>query len=169
MSLIYGDDFIGKTTFPENTNYNFNGLFRNCTGLTSAENLILPATTLAIGCYYGMFQGCTSLTTAPALLATILANGCYQTMFHNCTSLTTAPELPATTLTDSCYANMFYNCTSLNYIKCLATYILANNCTINWVANISYSGTFVKHANMGSWRRNQDGIPISWEIEDAIL
>ncbi len=70
----------------------------------------LPATTLAYGCYYGMFAGCTSLTQAPALPATTLADVCYYGMFAGCTSLTQAPALPATTLADVCYYGMFAGC-----------------------------------------------------------
>lgn len=48
----------------------------NCSSLTSAP--ALPATTLALKCYYNMFGGCTSLTIAPILPAIILANNCYE-------------------------------------------------------------------------------------------
>ena len=73
----------------------------------------LPATSLTIGCYYGMFQGNTSLSSAPALPAESMAENCYASMFYGCTSLTVAPELPATSLAPSCYANMFHGCTAL--------------------------------------------------------
>ena len=113
MSLIYGDDFKDKTSFPFSSISFLNGFFKNCTGLTSAENLILPVTTLTSNCYSDMFSGCTSLTTAPELPATTLANSCYSGMFRGCTNLTTAPALPATTLSNYCYRNMFEKCTSL--------------------------------------------------------
>ena len=145
-------------------------LFKGCTGLTSAENLILPATTLAEGCYWAMFRGCTSLTTAPELPATTLANYCYTGMFNGCTSLTTAPALPATTLTKSCYNQMFRNCTNLIYIKCLATDISASNCTTDWMYHVSASGgTFVKNPNMSSWTTGPDGIPTNWTVQDAVI
>ena len=51
MSLIYGDDFVGQTILDSN-GYTFANLFKECTNLISAENLILPATTLATNCYY---------------------------------------------------------------------------------------------------------------------
>lgn len=111
MSLLYDDNFSGQTALT-NT-YTFFGLFYNCVGLTSAENLVLPATTLAYYCYGNMFYGCTSLTTAPELPATTLTEYCYGSMFRGCTSLTTAPELSATTLADYCYREMFYDCTNL--------------------------------------------------------
>ena len=129
MSLVYGDDFIGKTTI---SRYGLYGLFAD-SGLISAENLILPATTLAIWCYTNMFKGCTSLTSAPQLPATTLANSCYHGMFSGCTSLTQAPELPATTLAESCYIFMFWDCTSLTQAPELPATTLAEQC---------YSGMF---------------------------
>ena len=187
MSLIDSTD----TTLT--SEYTFNGLFKGCMGLTSAENLVLPATTLTRGCYQGMFSGCTSLTIAPELPATTLSAGCYSSMFIGCTGLTTAPELPATTLMNACYNNMFYNCkslttapelpattlksscystmfagcTSLNYIKCLATDISAYNCTFGWVNDVASTGTFVKNPNMSSWTTGVDGIPSGWTVQDA--
>ena len=91
----------------------FYKLFGSCSALVDVSDLLLPATTLAFGCYRNMFGACTSLTEAPELPATTLSEGCYQEMFYNCISLTTAPELPATTLAHGCYNTMFYNCISL--------------------------------------------------------
>ena len=192
MSLIYGDNFVGQTAFNGGT-YNFYGLFNNCTGLISAENLVLPATTLTEGCYQSMFNGCTSLTTAPELPATTLAEICYYEMFRGCTGLTTAHELPATTLADSCYGNMFMNCTNLttapelpattlvyrcyssmfsgcsnlNYIKMLATDISAGQCLFSWVWGVSATGTFVKSSSMTSLPTGASGIPSGWTVQDA--
>lgn len=112
MSLLYGDNFSGQTSL-SGKDYAFGLLFSGCTTLTSAENLSLPATTLADYCYTYMFGNCTSLTTAPQLPATTLATYCYNNMFRGCSSLTTAPQLSATTLADSCYSSMFNGCTSL--------------------------------------------------------
>ena len=64
MSLLYGDDFIGKKTI--NNWAAFNCLFLDCVNLLSVGNLVLPATSLTENCYRFMFGGCTSLTTAPA-------------------------------------------------------------------------------------------------------
>ena len=108
MSLVYGEDFVGKTTIYDR---NFQNLFAY-SGLISAENLILPATTLTTHCYNGMFRH-SSLTSAPVLPATELAENCYHLMFAGCTSLTTAPQLPATEMTYACYWGMFNGCTSL--------------------------------------------------------
>ena len=140
MSLYYGDDFIGQNDLT-GKNYAFLYLFKSNEHLINAENLILPATTLADYCYAGMFIACRSLTTAP--------------------------ELPATTLADYCYAGMFSVCSSLNYIKCLATDISAVQCTNNWVNGVDLSGTFVKDVSMNLWTTGDDGIPDGWTVEDA--
>ena len=126
MSLIDSTNFATATTLA--SSYTFTYLFSYCTGLTSAENLILPATTLTNYCYSSMFAGCTSLTTAPELPATTLASYCYQGMFGDCTSLTTAPALPATTLTSYCYQSMFYGCSSLTTAPELPATTLTEHC-----------------------------------------
>lgn len=111
MSLLYGDDFLGEKTLEHE--YSFSHLFKNCSGLTSIENLSLPATTLADFCYSYMFTGCTSLANSTELPATTATRYCYSHMFGGCESLVKAPKLPATTLADYCYESMFNGCTSL--------------------------------------------------------
>ena len=108
--------------------YQFYSLFNSCKNISDCGNLILPATTLAIYCYYNMFYRCTSITQAPALPATTLASYCYNGMFYGCTSLTQAPALPATTLADSCYYIMFNGCTSLTQAPELPATTLADSC-----------------------------------------
>ena len=108
MSLLFGDDFINQTSL-EGKTYALQALFSQNKNVTGAENMVLPATTLAVSCYQGMFGFCTNLTTAPELPATTLADNCYTEMFYGC-PLTTAPELPATTLAGSCYKSMFVGC-----------------------------------------------------------
>ena len=127
MSLLYGDNFQGQTSFPS-TNTKFNYIFYGNDKLVSASKLVLPATTLNGYCYRGMFNSCTSLTTAPALPATTLAEYCYNGMFTACYSLTTAPELPATTLASYCYQNMFNSCRSLTTAPALPATTMADSC-----------------------------------------
>ena len=168
MSLLYDDDFIGKTDLSSFETSAFSCLFYYSTTLIDASNLILPATTLAPSCYSHIFYGCTSLTTAPELPATTLTEGCYNSMFSGCTSLTTAPELPATTLVSSCYSYMFYGCTSLNNITMLATYINASYCLYDWVSGVADTGTFVKHflteIPTATSSNNYAGIPNGWTV-----
>ena len=138
MSLLYGDDFENNNTLPGT--WIFYKLFYNCTGIISAKNLILPATTLA--------------------------NYCYNSMFENCTSLTEAPQLPATTLKNYCYYNMFYNCRKLNHITMLATDISAYNCLSSWVYGVASSGTFIKNS-AATWDiTGVSGIPSGWTVEE---
>lgn len=192
MSLVYGDNFSGQTTLTSGETFRnlfFNGkvasaenlilpattltqscydnMFQGCSNLTTAPS-VLPATTLAQSCYTYMFSNCTNLTTVPTLPATTLASYCYQGMFLYCTSLTTAPELPATTLAQNCYASMFNGCSSLNSITCLATDISATNCTGSWVDGVSATGSFfVPTGNPASWQCGIDGVPSDWTIEDT--
>lgn len=113
MSLYYGDNFIGQTAFPNAYDEHPGELFNLAYELISAENLVLPATTLKTSCYGSMFNNCISLVYAPKLSATSLSMYCYYSMFYGCTSLVSAPELPAISLDYGCYAAMFQNCTSL--------------------------------------------------------
>ena len=127
MSLLYGDDFESQKTISAPAA--FSGLFINNGCLYSAENLILPATTISFGCYFNMFSGCTNLTTAPKTIsATTLAPNCCDSMFGDCSSLITAPELPATTLAEWCYYGMFSGCTSLITAPELPATTLAEGC-----------------------------------------
>lgn len=141
-SISYLDDFSGNTN-----PISCYEMFRDCSGLTDASNLILPGTVL-------------ETTTYPA-------NGWYAYMFRDCVSLTTAPELPATSLAERSYYGMFNGCTSLNYIKCLATDISARSCTTEWVINVPQTGTFVKNPNMTGWTSGDNGIPNNWTVVDA--
>ena len=128
MSLTYGDDFKNKTDLT-GTNYIFCRLFEGCSKLMDVSDLILPATTLAKGCYNGMFKNCSSLTTVPELPAMTLAEDCYAYMFESCTSLKSAPKvLPATTLAKTCYRGMFYMCSSLATPPVLPIMVLAESC-----------------------------------------
>ena len=112
MSLINSTDFTNlKTISSDRCFYN---LFNSFDALVSAENLVLPATTLATNCYEGMFAGSTNLVNPPLVLpATELKVNCYNYMFGDCTSLTTAPYINAKKLANGCCYDMFFRCTSL--------------------------------------------------------
>lgn len=128
MSLFYGDNFENQTSLSGKKNA-FYGLFQE-NYVVNANNLILPATTLADSCYQSMFSSCELLTSAPELPATTLAKNCYANMFQTCSSLATLPDLPATTLAENCYSYMFGDCDSIvtvpsNYLSATT---LANAC-----------------------------------------
>lgn len=163
MSLIYGDNFVGKTTFPSNDSNVFAQLFNENSSLVSAENLILPATALTRSCYYEMFKSNYALTSAPVLPATTLADSCYQSMFDGCVVLTTAPEILVTNNSGVFFAfnEMFSNCEKLTYVKCLIN-TPTNNC-YSWLRNVPATGTFVKKAGV-SWETGVSGIPSGWTV-----
>ena len=139
MSLLYEDDFVEQISLTDKT-FAFYNLFFDNSKVVSAQNLILPATTLVTSCYESMFFGCKSLTTAP--------------------------ELPATTLADYCYYCMFKGCTNLNYIKMLATDVSANSALTDWVNGVFPIGTFVKAAGV-TIPTGTSGIPDGWTVQTA--
>lgn len=191
MSLVYGTNFINQTSIP--SNITLSNLFNGNSNLVSAENLILPATTLnsqlcyqrifkdctslqiapkifpattlSTQCYYEAFKNCTSLQTTPILPATTLVHGCYLAMMEGCTSLRTAPILPATKLAQTCYQGLFNGCSNLKSITCYATDRSATDCLLNWVKNVSSTGTFYKDANT-TYPTGVNGIPSGWTIQN---
>lgn len=127
MSLVDEEGFAdNKKLTADNTFY---WLFDTYNNLTDASGLQLPATTLTMECYSGIFRNCFYLTTVPEKLpAESLASNCYQQMFYGCTSLTTAPELPAENLAPNCYDMMFDGCSKLTTAPELPAKILVPNC-----------------------------------------
>lgn len=137
MSLVNGDDFESATTVSA---YQFVSLFNDQYGyFMNAENLVLPATTLANYCYQYMFRG---------------------------SRITTAPVLPATTLARGCYNTMFASCTYLNSVTCLATDRSASQCTANWLSGVAANGTFTKAAGV-TWPSGASGIPNGWTVVEV--
>ena len=161
-SLLEEDPNIARTMSLEGRQFCYVYLFSGAALTTAPE---LPATTLAYGCYAGMFQGCTSLTQAPVLPAYDLANFCYYYMFENCTSLTSAPVLPAGDLVDSCYAYMFQGCTSLNYVSA-GFYNWEQNATSDWLNSVAATGTFVCTSTLidNTTERTTSTVPESWNM-----
>lgn len=166
-SMEYGDNFSGQTAV--RAEKAFEWFFKGShEGLVTAENLILPATTLKRSCYERMFDGCTNLTSAPVLPATRLAFSCYNGMFYGCTSLTTAPVLPArpSGSVNNCYSFMFRDCRNLNTITCLATNTSSMYYS-NWVQGVSSTGTFYKASSV-TWPTGVSGIPDGWTVVDYV-
>lgn len=134
MSLLYGDDFKDKTSLGSSI-WTFNSLFSGATGLVSAENMKLPATTATQRCYNNIFSGCTSLSTPPEFPATTLEDACYQGMFKNCTSFHNVPTdlfSSATVMGIRCYTNTFWE-SGIKNVPLLNSTSLAIQC---------YSGLF---------------------------
>ena len=146
-------------------------MFYECRSIVTGPS-VLPATTLAIGCYLDMFNGCVNLTTAPALPATTLAESCYFRMFCGCTSITTSPVLPATTLAESCYERMFQGCSNLNKITMLADAlhysVIPTNALNYWVNGVAQSGMFIKSPVAEAYKNDYSGIPTGWTIQNYV-
>ena len=159
-SLLEEDETVARTMSLEGRNFCYAYLFSG-TSLTTAPEL--PATTLAYGCYAGMFKDCASLTQAPVLPAEYLADFCYYYMFENCTSLTEAPELLAYQLVYSCYAYMFQGCTSLNYVS-VGFDNWVQFATDNWLPE--NTGTFVCPPTLisNTTDRSTSTVPASWNM-----
>lgn len=167
MSLLYGDNFKGQTTISEV--FAFMSLFYNSSTLVSAEDLILPATTVAQSCYAGMFNKCTNLVLSPKKLpaTVLLGTGCYASMFRECPNLITTPEILATTLTENCCNFLFKDCGKVNYIKAMFTTTPDDTCTRDWVNGVAASGTFVKNS-AAQWNvTGVNGVPSGWTVQTA--
>lgn len=134
MSLLYNDSFADKTSFKPYVSTGYGaGALTYLFGwnyaweeyedgpeyfnekIISSKNLILPATTLANYCYYGMFIACNKMVDCPELPALNLGVACYKEMFYLCDSLLKPPVLPATTLTTECYREMLDRCRHMLY------------------------------------------------------
>lgn len=111
MSLMYGDNFTNQKDLT-GKDWAFGQMFRQ-SKVVSAENLILPATTLAASAYTYMFYNATGLTSAPTLPAQTLTDSCYRYMFQGCSRLTQAANMSATTVASNCCYNMYANCFAL--------------------------------------------------------
>lgn len=162
-SILWGDDYLTNNTIGDG---GMAYAFKNSTAIINCKNLIMTPTYNA--CYEGCFYNCTNLITAPQLPSLSPAQRAYNSMFSNCTSLTTAPELPALTFPANGYNSMFSGCTNLNYIKAMFTNTPNPVGTLNWVKNVSSTGTFVMNAD-ATWDpeeyRGINGIPEGWTVE----
>lgn len=95
--------------------------------ITSAENLVFPATT-ASNCYRYMFQACYFLVVPPRELPADTAEQyCYESMFRLNYKLESAPEIKATTFRSYSCQSMFNGCSKLQTPPILASNILEIN------------------------------------------
>lgn len=69
LSLIYGDDFVGKDEVP--SGHTFCYMFYECSTLLSIENLALPIKQLPVSCYTSMFHGCSNINYVKCLATDI--------------------------------------------------------------------------------------------------
>lgn len=184
MSLFYGDNFTGQTTFPIDVSTQQRQLvsFFAGTDIVDAENLVLPAT-MTLYCYEEMFSGCTYLYSAPSFAGQNILHNSTTSMFSDCPSLSKMPVFNCNAvslgnymfhncsalqrLVFNCDAFDIYNypfngCTSLNYFECGASTI-NNYYSIEMLPDVPASGTFVKKTGV-SWPAQT--IPTGWTVID---
>ena len=196
MSLLYGDEFIGKTELTNSTGQ-LAGLFYDATTLIDASNLLLPATECMQECYNCMFRNCENLIAGPQLSATVSAKDCYGSMFEGCINLLEAPIIKLENTAEGCCARMF--CMSRTaklttpkmtkspilyasdvYNGCYKEMFKGNGNLVevtclmttiigcnDWLTNCSTTGTFKKHPN-ADWPSGTSGIPIEWTAVDYV-
>lgn len=139
MSMAYGEDYASQETVANDSQFAY--LFENANNIVDASELLLPATTLRLYCYGGMFYKCTNLLAAPKEIPA--ANSSYFSvgkrmkgssssythgMYEECVSLVSPSKLPATILADNCYTNMYRGCVSLTKASELPATTLARSC-----------------------------------------
>ena len=110
LSMCYGDDFANDLA-PGDL---LCSLFINDTGLQAIENpeTFLHCKTLEPWCYSYMFLGCTNLQNAPVLPATTLTVGCYCGMFGNCNKLNYIKMLATDISASVCLSDWVYGVSS---------------------------------------------------------
>ena len=104
FSMLWGDDFIGKNFFPnDTTNYIYAGFFWNNTKLIDAQNLYFPgqhtkgfkesgndtpSSDEVINSFNDLFNGCSNLEYGPIIeMLTIVGNSSIKRMFKGCSKL----------------------------------------------------------------------------------
>lgn len=145
--------------------YAFFALFYGCTNLLTPPRM--PATTLALGCYYQTFQGCSNLRYCPELTAKSVIQNCYYQMFYGCTTITETPKLMAPATATTCYYRMFYGCTNLKnvYVNLIDN---ATGATNTWLQNVptaaTWGGKFYKNKNNTLTTVSFSWIPKNWTV-----
>lgn len=139
-NFIVSGNLLELINYEQMRSYQFKNLFKNCTTLTDASNLILDDYTVQ-NCYEGMFYGCTSLESAPVLSSAIL--------------------------TLNCYKEIFYGCSSLNELNVYCAMQLGESYSYNWVYGVSSIGTFKQTPNITYTESGVHGIPSTWEVDKS--
>lgn len=123
-----------------------NGMFKNCSSLTSIPQL----DTHIVTNMESMFENCSSLTSIPQLDTWRVTN--MRSMFYHCSSLTSIPLLDTSNV--EVMNGMFEQCTSLTDIPLLDTSKVTkmtnmfNNCTSLTTIPILNTSNVIRTANM---------------------
>ena len=144
MSLIDGDNFPNYQIHAL-SGYEFCNLFRDCTGLTSAENMIIP-NDISVGpmTCLSLFKACTSLQVSPQVNAT-------------------AATIGTATTNGASYTDMFMNCSSLNQITCLLPMTGIGIYRFTTGVPTGSTGNFYR-AIGSTWYTGVNGMPNGWAV-----
>lgn len=153
----------------------FKTMFSECRAIKKPK-IKLQQTTLATGCYDGMFSGCSEMEYCATLNTTESSPAkerCFKNMFKFCLALkdNVCDILSPTTLEANCYEGMFSYCISLSAAPYLPATTLANgsynfmfysatNAKNKYKFNCSFTGT----AFVGGQNSYSDSLEVSFFI-----
>ena len=168
MSLRYGFNFERKYSLDESC---FRTMFQNCTAITDAYDLEMPASAFTGGNQHcRMFEGCTNLKRGPKILPSTAESGSYlyEYMFKGCTSLEESPIIMLKSAVNSGTLHAtFSGCTSLSAITCYATNVSTAQC-VDFSQGVAPKGVFTKEEKVKTnWVRGKEGIPTTWCAKDV--
>lgn len=139
FSMLWGDNFIGKNYFPDDTtNYIYAGFFWNNTKLIDAQNLYFPGqhtkgfsysnsetpvSDEVINSFNDLFYGCSNLEYGPVIeMLTINGNSAIKRLFYNCKKLKSFTMYVINTPTGAqVYKDMYSSITMTNVTLYLPT------------------------------------------------
>ena len=142
--------------------------------LRSVKNLRMPSMALAEYCYCEMFFGQFDVTDWDQLQlpATTPAEGCYEGMFNNCDELTVAPVIHLKTLAKKCLRNIFRECDFITRVEFHFTEWGNEEDTFEWMTWCGSDGEFYKPRELETIfdddYSNYSGcrIPLGWTVID---
>lgn len=143
--------------------YAFCTLFNACSGLVSAEDLVLPSTCID-RMYIWTFRLCENMVKGPKLPAPDIPTYGYNAMFSSCRKLQSIDLSAVQTYSTTAFQNMCGACNSLNYVKCLLDPTISASAFSGWLASTSSTGIFIQAEGV-TWPRGASGIPTNWTIE----
>ena len=144
-------------------------MYSTCPSLSDISGISLLATTLARECYRGMFYDrCTSITTPLELPATTLAEGCYWGMYDGCVNLEGTVRLPAETLYHYSYATMFKDCNKLQGIE-VGFKTWNTDYTYLWVDGITNSTGVFTCYDVLQQTTGASNIPVNWTVVNKTI
>jgi hypothetical protein len=142
--------------------YGTNGMFMNCTSMTTVPSMTITSGSNATGAFQSMFQGCSSIVNADNIVLDLgtLPWDAMTTMFSGCTSLQKTPIIKSN-LAQSSARHAFLTCNQLTNIKYLGTTTPSSTNSLDWLPS-GCTATFYMNQN-ATWdqsvTRDESGVP----------